>query len=111
MHNVLTVCIQYNIIELRKAKGGFYMTNINIRIDENVKKQATELFEDLGLDMSTAMNLFLRQAIRYGGIPFDIRKPNDETMKAIDEVNQIRAGKLKAKRYKNTNDLFADLDG
>lgn len=87
------------------------MTNINVRVDETVKKKASELFEELGLDMSTAMNLFLRQAIMCGGIPFEIKRPNLNTITAMEEVNQIRAGKLQAKRYNNVNDLFEDLDG
>lgn len=86
------------------------MAIINVRVDENVKKQANELFEDLGLDMSTALNLFLRQAIRYGGIPFEIRKPNEETLDAMDEVRRIRNGELKAKRYNNVEEMFTDLE-
>ena len=86
------------------------MTTINIRVDENVKKQANALFEDFGLDMSTARNLFLRQAISYGGIPFEIRKPNAATLEAIDEVRRIRNGELKAKRYNNVDEMFADLE-
>ena len=86
------------------------MTTINIRVDENVKQQASELFEELGLDMSTAMNLFLRQAISYGGIPFEIRKPNMETLAAIEEVEKIKRGEIKAKRYNNIDELFADLE-
>lgn len=86
------------------------MAIINVRVDENVKKQANELFEDLGLDMSTALNLFLRQAIRYGGIPFEIRKPNEATLDAMDEVRRIRNGELKAKRYNNVEEMFTDLE-
>lgn len=86
------------------------MTTINIRVDENVKKQATELFEELGLDMSTALNLFLRQAVHYGGIPFEIKIPNRDTLEAMEQVKQIREGKLQAKRYSDVNDMFADLE-
>lgn len=86
------------------------MTTINVRVDENVKKQANELFEELGLDMSTALNLFLRQAINYGGIPFEIRKPNAATLAALEEAEQIKKGKLKAKKYDDLNELFADLE-
>lgn len=49
-------------------------TNLNIRIDENLKKQAEILFSDLGLNMSSAITVFLRSAIDYNGIPFEIRK-------------------------------------
>lgn len=87
------------------------MTTINIRVDEDVKKQANDLFEDLGLDMSTAMNMFLRQAIRYGGIPFEIKRPNAETLKAMEEADQIRAGALKAKKYTDVKAMFEELDG
>ncbi|MCL1862091.1 MAG: type II toxin-antitoxin system RelB/DinJ family antitoxin [Defluviitaleaceae bacterium] len=47
-------------------------TNINIRVDSDVKSQAQDVFSALGLDMTTAINIFLRQAIRKKGIPFDL---------------------------------------
>ena len=74
------------------------MTTINIRVDETVKQQATALFEDLGLDMSTALNLFLRQAIQYGGIPFEIRKPrwviasDEELIAKLHEAEEHKEG-------------------
>ena len=86
------------------------MTTINVRVDENVKKQANALFEELGLDMSTALNLFLRQAISYGGIPFEIRRPNAETLAAIEEVEKIKRGEIQAKRYNNFSDLVKDVE-
>jgi len=46
--------------------------NINIRVDGDVKNKAQEVFAALGLDMTTAVNIFLRQAIRRNGIPFDL---------------------------------------
>lgn len=49
-------------------------TNLNIRIDKNVKEQSEKIFDDLGLNMSTAINMFLRQVIRVNGIPFDIKR-------------------------------------
>ncbi len=48
------------------------MAQINIRIDDNLKEKAEILFEELGLNMSTAFNIFIRQSIRQGGIPFEI---------------------------------------
>ena len=86
------------------------MATINVRVDDTVKKQANALFEELGLDVSTALNLFLRQAISYGGIPFEIRKPNPETLAAIEEIEKIKRGEIKAKRYSNIEELFADLE-
>lgn len=49
------------------------MANLSIRVDDELKKQAETIFSQLGLNMSTAMTLFLKQAVRYGGIPFDLR--------------------------------------
>ncbi|WP_342547471.1 type II toxin-antitoxin system RelB/DinJ family antitoxin [Paenibacillus sp. FSL P2-0089] len=52
-------------------------TNINIRIDEDLKKEAELLFSDLGLNMTTAINIFVRQSLRQGGIPFEITTQTD----------------------------------
>lgn len=67
-------------------------TNLNIRVDEELKRKADAIFKELGLNMSSAMNIFLRYCVRYGGIPFDLRieKPNAETLAAIDDVNNNR---------------------
>ena len=62
-------------------------TSMTIRTDADIKLQAQRLFTNLGMDMSTAINLFLRQAIKHQGLPFDVnlRKPNTTTMKAISD--------------------------
>ncbi|MBQ2701475.1 MAG: type II toxin-antitoxin system RelB/DinJ family antitoxin [Clostridia bacterium] len=62
------------------------MATININVDEHVKQEANELFKSLGLDMTTALNLFLRQAIHYGGIPFEIRKPHPCSVSSDEEL-------------------------
>lgn len=54
-------------------------TNLNIRIDESLKKQAEILFSDLGLNMSSAITVFLKSAVDYKGIPFEIRKTERNT--------------------------------
>ena len=54
------------------------MTNITVRIDDEVKKEAEALFENLGLSMSGAINVFFRQAIREQAIPFSIRAKTSE---------------------------------
>ena len=48
-------------------------TNLNIRIDKAIKDQAEEIFNELGLNMTTAVNMFLRTAIREHGIPFELK--------------------------------------
>ena len=52
-------------------------TNVNIRMDEELKKQAEKLFADLGMNMSTAINVFIRQSIYYGGLPFEVVRRGD----------------------------------
>lgn len=67
------------------------MTNINVRLEENVKAEAEKVFDELGLSMSAAINVFLRQAIRERGIPFEVKlsEPNEITIKAIEEGNKL----------------------
>ena len=82
----------------------------NITIDADVKKQAQELFADLGLDLSTAINIYLRAVIRENGLPFDMRveKPNAETIAAIKEGRRI-AHDTNVKGYKSVEELKAAL--
>lgn len=84
-------------------------TNINIRVDSKVKQKAETIFNELGLNMSTALNMFLRYSIRYGGIPFDLRLeiPNKETLSAIDEVNNNRN---MSKVFDTVQGLMEDLN-
>ena len=66
-------------------------SNLNISIDEDVKRQSEALFADLGMNMSTAINVFLRQAIRKRGIPFEIVMPDDGLPKEFDRSRLRRA--------------------
>lgn len=74
-------------------KGGDYMatTPTQIRIDADIKKQATDLFNKLGLDMSGAVNLFLHQCVLRGGLPFNVEMPrySQRTLDAMDEARRI----------------------
>ncbi len=85
-------------------------TNISIRMDAELKSQADELFAELGMNMSTAFNIFVRQSLREGGIPFDVslNKPNKETVAAMLEAERI-AKDPAVKGYTDLNQLFADL--
>ncbi len=66
-------------------------TTTQIRIDSEIKKQANELFATLGLDMSTAVNLFLHQCVLRGGLPFRVEQPrySDEALEAMAEAIRI----------------------
>ena len=85
-------------------------TNISIRMDTELKEQADLLFSELGMNMSTAFNIFIRQALREGGIPFRIHMstPNEETVAAMMEAERI-ARDSSVKGYTDLDALFADL--
>ncbi len=62
-------------------------TSVNVRTTEEIKKGAEVIFSGLGLNISSAVNLFLKQVINYRGIPFDLRlPPNKETLHAMDDI-------------------------
>ena len=85
------------------------MAVINIRVNDEVKKEAESIFKSLGLNMSVAMNLFLKKCINEKGIPFDLKIPNKETIEAMEETNKILNGDIERKSYKNVDELFEDL--
>ena len=86
-------------------------TNISIRMDADLKAQADELFAELGMSLSTAFNIFVRQSLREGGLPFEVKldRPNKETVAAMLEAERI-AKDPSVKGYKNLDELFAELD-
>lgn len=86
-------------------------TNLNIRIDMGIKDEADAIFKELGLSMTTAINIFLRTAIREHGIPFDLKldTPNDVTVAAIEEGRKLMQDPS-APRYSSIEDLKAALD-
>ena len=65
--------------------------NLNIRTDKEIKEKAENIFQELGLNMTTAINMFLRTSIRENGSPFDLKidSVNDETKLAIEEGRKI----------------------
>jgi DNA-damage-inducible protein J len=84
-------------------------TNLNILVDKEVKRKAEAIFNELRLNMSTAMNMFLRYSVRFGGIPFDLRieMPNEETQAAINDVNYNRN---MSKTFDSVTALMDDLN-
>ena len=67
-------------------------TNINIRMDENLKRDFDKMCGELGMNMTTAFNIFAKTVVRQQGIPFPIvlDTPNSETLAAIEDVNKRR---------------------
>ena len=85
--------------------------NLNVRTDKDIKDRAELIFNDLGLNMTTAINMFLRTAIRENGIPFTLRldTPNRTTAAAIEEGRRI-ASNSTVKGYSDMDSLKAALD-
>jgi DNA-damage-inducible protein J len=84
--------------------------NVSFRIDVDVKKQADRLFAELGLNMTTAFNIFLRQTIREGSIPFAItvNTPNATTVAAMVEAERLALDPT-ARRYSDVEEALAEL--
>lgn len=85
-------------------------SNVSFRIDTDIKNQADKLFAELGLNMTTAFNIFLRQAIREGCIPFNItiNTPNAVTVAALLEAERI-ANDPSVKRYSDIDEALREL--
>lgn len=101
LYNVFT--IKYNGFE------DLRMSTINLRVDGDLKKQSEQIFQELGLGMTAAITIFLKAVVRANGIPFSLEIPNDKTLKAFKEVDEISSGKRKAKKYSSVEDLRKDL--
>ena len=86
-------------------------TPTQIRIDSNIKREATALFSNLGLDMSSAVNLFLHQCVLRGGLPFAVEVPqySDKTLDAMAEARKISRDP-DIKGYNSMEELKAALD-
>ena len=85
-------------------------TNFSVRMDSDVKKQSEALFGELGMNLTTAINVFLRQSIRVGGFPFDVtvNVPNAATMAAMLEAERI-ARDPDVKRYSDVKKALREL--
>ena len=82
-------------------------TALNVNVNAENKKMATEILKGLGLNMSTAINMFLAQIVKRDGIPFEIvnPKPSRETIEALKEAEDIISGKTKSKGYRDIDEL------
>ncbi len=92
---------------MRKASTS---TNVTIRMDRETRERAELLFSELGMSMSTAFNIFVRQSLRERRIPFDVSLsvPNAETRAALAEAERLSKDP-DAKGYDDLDRLFADL--
>ncbi len=86
-------------------------TSMTIRMNKEVKREAQQIFSSLGMDMTTAINVFLRQAIYYNGFPFDVRleTPNAITLAAMEEGDRM-LNDPDAMRFDSVEALFEELN-
>ena len=82
-------------------------TSMSIRLDSEVKEQAQQVFSNLGMDMTTAINIFLRQAIQYQGLPFDVRL--DENRKLLQVLTDLDQNCNISQSFESVSDLMEDL--
>ena len=84
--------------------------NFSVRMDSNIKKECESLYNELGINLTTAINVFLRQSLRAGGFPFDVRlnNPNKETIAAMLEAERI-IHDSSVKRYSDVEEALRAL--
>lgn len=79
-------------------------TMVHVRIDEKLKTRADKALAEMGLSVSDAVRLLLVRVAAEKALPFEVRVPNETTVKALQA-----AGQRKDKKFKSANDLFNDL--
>lgn len=86
-------------------------TNINVRVDSELKQEAEKLFHDLGLNMSSAITIFLKTSISHDGIPFEVKRlsPNADTKAALAEYDAMKNRPDEYKRYASFDDVLDEL--
>lgn len=88
------------------------MANINVVVEKDTKDIANSILKDLGLNMSTYINMALKQLIKNDGIPFKVSNKtnnNVKLLKAINEANKISAHPENYKAYYNIDEMFEDI--
>lgn len=86
-------------------------STVTITMDSKRKEQAERLFDELGLDMNSAVNVFIAKCLEWNGIPFSIEhRYNAETEAAFQETEDMIAGKIPSKSYHSLQELLDELD-
>ena len=81
--------------------------NVTLRVDKELKEQADALFEDMGLSLNTACRMFLKRAVQEQRIPFEVRRPDRKTLKAISDAEQE---KDLSPSFDSVDELMEDLE-
>ena len=85
--------------------------NVNIRMDETLKKQFEDFCSEIGMNMTTAFTVFAKKVVQENRIPFEIscRKYNTETIEAIEEVKMMKKNPALGKTYTNVSHMMEDI--
>jgi len=84
--------------------------NLYIRVDQDIKTRAEQLFASFGITVTDAVNMFLHKAIMVGGLPFDVLIPklNEETLAAIKEVQEMKKDPSMGKSYTDVDEMMKE---
>ena len=86
-------------------------SSLNVNVNAETKKEASKVLDELGLNMTTAINIYLKQIVKHNGIPFEVknRVPIHKLKKALKETDKIIKGKVNSKAYSSAEDLMKDI--
>lgn len=81
------------------------MSTITINVDDKLKEESKKMFENLGLDMSTGIKIYLNQVVKRKGIPFDVTLEKSDLELALEDIAEARV-----ETFNNIDDLMKDLN-
>jgi len=89
----------------RKEVTMAHASTLSVRTDKDLKEKVGKILHQLGLTHSTAINMYYRLILAKNGIPFDVKLPNETTLKAVEEIEKEK----NVKRFDTAEELFKDL--
>ena len=107
-YNIIII-IEYNIII--EVYNMSETVKINICTDANTKKQVEEILSEIGLNMTAAINIYLKKILMEGGIPFELttKTPNAATVAAMEEYEEMKKNPTAYKRYRSFKDAMDEV--
>ncbi len=105
----IAICNIFAVQYCRKKVS--IMASVNVRIDDDIKRDAEEILKRIGVTPSAAINMFYIQIIRTASIPFELKVDisNQETLEALEELKEFEKDPSKGKRYHSVKELMKDL--
>lgn len=87
-------------------------SSMHIRVEPKVKEEAERILNNLGMNSTEAINIYLRQIILNSGIPFEIKVPkfSDEMLEALEEAEEMEKHPENYKKYNSVDELMEDLE-